>query len=121
MEIQINFDNLQIETLNMNLEKNSEKPATGKQLWKLQNQVLRNLRIIDTLKKACTTYHIEDKQYHEITEWEDIMEDMTKLSFPISLEKASNLIKQLVNIEKDSLNYHKRFIEKKLTRKKESS
>ena len=46
MEIQINFDNLQIETLNMNLEKNSEKPATGKQLWKIQNQVLRNLRII---------------------------------------------------------------------------
>ena len=63
MEIEINFDNLQIETLNMNLEKNTEKPATGKQLWKLQNQVLRNLRIIDTLKKACTTYHIEDKQY----------------------------------------------------------
>ena len=49
------------------------------------------------------------------------MDDMTKLSFPISLEKASNLIKQLVNIEKDSLNYHKRFIERKLTRKKESS
>ena len=103
MEIEINFDNLQIETLNMNLEKNTEKPATGKQLWKLQNQVLRNLRIIDTLKKACTTYHIEDKQYHEITEWEDIMDDMTKLSFPISLEKASNLI------------------ERKLTKKKESS
>ena len=121
MEIQINFDNLQIETLNMNLEKNCEKPATGKQLWKLQNQVLRNLRIIDTLKKSCTKYHIEDKQYHEITEWEDIMDDMTKLSFPIPLEKASNLIKQLVNIEKDSLNYHKRFIERKLTKKKESS
>ena len=121
MEIQINFDNLQIETLNMNLEKNSEKPATGKQLWKIQNQVLRNLRIIETLKQACTKCHVGDKQYHEITEWEDIMDDMTKLSFPISLEKASTLIKQLVNIEKDSLNYHKRFIERQLTKKKESS
>ena len=122
MEIQIDFNNLQIETLNMNLDKDFDKPATGKQLWKIQNQVLRNLRIIETLKKACVTYHVGDKQYADVSDWENIMEDMVAFTFPISLESASNIIKRLVDIEKNSLAYHKRHIEKQLTKtKKETS
>ena len=121
MEIQINFDNLNIDSYDMNMDKKSVKPATGKQLWKIQNQILRNMRIIDALKNAATQYHIDDDAYKSIVEWEETLDEMGEMRFPITLERAAETIKALIRMETESLLYHKRRIEKTLTKTRSKS
>jgi len=121
MEIQISFDNLNIDSYDMNMDKKSVKPATGKQLWKIQNQILRNMRIIDALKNAATQYHIGDDTYKSIVEWEETLYEIGEMRFPITLERAAETIKTLIRMETESLLYHKRRIEKTLTKTRSKS
>ena len=120
MEIQISFDNLSIDSYDMNMDKKSVKPATGKQLWKIQNQILRNMRIIDALKNAAIQYQTDDI-YKSIVEWEETLDDMGDMRFPITLERAAETIKALIRIETESLLYHKRRMEKTLTKTRSKS
>lgn len=115
MEIKFELENLMIEKIDLNFKTVKEKPATGKQLWKIQHLALRHKKIIDTLIKTAKDNRLPYEFENDLEEWVELMND--PVSFPLTVDKASDMIKSYLQWEKSTMVYQKNRIQDELKRR----